>query len=66
MNVHYENMPGNAFSAGGVAVRFTGVTPSSSRANGEARLQELRNLLDQGLITREEYERKRAQILNEL
>ena len=66
LNVHYENMPGNAVSAGGVAVRFRGPTAQPDGPNTEARLQELRRLFDQGLITHDQYERKRVEILNQL
>jgi hypothetical protein len=38
--------------------------PSPPRA--EERLRELKNLLDKKLITREEYRKKRMQILGEL
>ncbi len=64
VNVHYETMPANSVSAGGIAVRFTAAAPNHS--DGEARLQELRRLLDQGLITHDQYEHKRAEILNQL
>lgn len=61
----------NAFSEKGVA---TGVytieddepRPARSSGNAENRLQELKNLYDRGLITREEYDQKRSEILREL
>ncbi len=65
LNVHYESMPHNSVSAGGVAVRFTGSEASAHQGN-EERLKEIRNLLDKGLITNEQYEQKRADILKGL
>ena len=38
----------------------------TGKPTAEARLQELKNLFDKGLITTEEYGRKRAEILNDL
>ena len=63
LNVHYEDMPGNAVSAGGIAVRFT---KASQTGTLEERLRELRNALQKQLITQDEYDRKRAEILNGL
>lgn len=60
----------NAFSEKGVS---TGVytieedEPRTERTSGtESRLRELKNLYDRGLITREEYDQKRSEILREL
>ena len=41
-------------------------TVNIEKLKAEIRLQELKNLFDKGLITVEEYERKRAEILDEL
>ena len=60
----------NVFSEKGVS---TGVytieddAPAPAReTNTESRLRELKNLYDRGLITREEYDQKRSEILREL
>lgn len=67
LNVHYESMPANAVSAGGVAVHYVDRAPgTATRVDHGTRLQELRNLLDQKLITPDEYELKRKQILDAL
>ena len=56
--------------AEGLAVRFTegvGVTPSNAPIRSvEHRLTELQGLFSKGLLGKEEYERKRAEILKEL
>ena len=41
-------------------------TPSSGGDSVQQRLQELRNLYDRSLITEEEYQEKRREILKEL
>ena len=41
-------------------------SPSGDGVSPEARLQELRNLYDRSLITEEEYEEKRKEILKDL
>jgi hypothetical protein len=64
LNVHYEDMPGNDVSAGGVAVRFA--NPAQPQASLESRLRELRDALDRELITHDEYDRKRAEVLKGL
>lgn len=67
LNVHYESMPANAVSAGGVAVHYVDRAPgTATRVDHGTRLQELKNLLDQKLITPDEYERKRKEILDAL
>lgn len=67
INVHYETMPRNDVFAGGVAVHFAAQkTSGESKSSGAVRLKELQNLRDQQLITPEEYERKRKEILKEL
>ena len=43
-----------------------GETPSAAGASPEERLRQLQSLYDQRLITTEEYERKRQEILKEL
>lgn len=43
-----------------------GPTADTNQLKAETRLQELKNLFDKGLITVEEYEHKRAEILDEL
>jgi hypothetical protein len=66
VNVHYEDMPSNAVAAGGVAVRFTAARQAAGQPSREERLREIQTLLDRGLITRDEFNRKRAAILDEL
>lgn len=64
-----RNQPGTVF-ARGLAVRFTQAlsaqTSQPPTASGADRLRQLQQLLDQGLISREEYEQKRTQILRDL
>lgn len=67
INVTYRTDPDGHVFADGLAVRFTPQPPSFAPVrSAEESLKELRGLLDQGLITQEEYERKREEILNEL
>lgn len=42
------------------------VSPSSSGASAEERLARLKGLFDKGLLTKEDYERKKAEILKDL
>lgn len=54
----------NAFTGEGIAShRFTIEDDSSSAAG---RLEELKGLYEQGLITREEYDKRREEILREI
>ena len=54
----------NAFTGEGIAShRFTIEDDSPSTAG---RLEELKGLYDQGLITREEYDKRREEILREI
>ncbi|MFI5366942.1 MAG: tetratricopeptide repeat protein [Candidatus Binatia bacterium] len=67
INVTCRNDPSGDVFADGLAVAFTSPAASvPSARTGEQRLKELQDLLDKGLINREEYERKRAEILREL
>ena len=56
-----------AAPAGGQAQEPAAFPPSSlpARRSAEERLQELKKLLDQGLITQEDYDRKKQEILDE-
>ncbi len=69
INVTYQNQPdGDAF-ADGLAVRFITqqtVQPPPATKTMEERLERLKALLDRGLIDRDEYDRKRTEILKEL
>ena len=59
----------NAFGKKGVASHEIVVEDGRSeeeRSSAEQRLEEARNLYDRGLITKEEYEAKRAEILKDL
>jgi hypothetical protein len=47
-------------------VQSTATAPSGDPATARKRLEELKALLDQGLITKEEFEQKRAEILRTL
>jgi len=67
INVTCRNDPSGDVFADGLAVVFTSPTaPVPSARTGEQRLKDVQDLLDKGLINREEYERKRAEILREL
>jgi hypothetical protein len=70
---------GNLVSLTAVAVRFTGPpavkTPAPAKADAAAppakptvadRLRKLKELADQGLITQDEYDRRKSEILKEL
>lgn len=70
INVTYRTDPNGDVYADGIAVQFPWQAPSSmpapvAQTPGE-RLQTLKNLLDKGLITHDQYEKKRADILKEL
>ena len=59
----------NAFGKKGVASHEIVVEDGRSeeeRSSAEQRLEEARSLYDRGLITKEEYEAKRAEILKDL
>ena len=60
----------NAFSEKGVSAGVYTIEedePRTERTSGtENRLRELKNLYDRGLITREEYDQKRSEILRDL
>ena len=59
----------NAFGKKGVASHEIVVEDGRSeeeRSSAEQRLEEARNLYDRGLITKEEYEAKRAEIFKDL
>ena len=70
INVTYQTEPDGDVRADGLAVQFVAAqaphpaVPASRSA--EQRLQELKDLLDQRLINRKEYEQKRQAILNQL
>ncbi len=63
---HMPSPPLTAPPAGAVPSAASG--PAGARADGEtaARLAELKTLLDQGLITQQEYDAKRADLLGRL
>ena len=59
----------NAFGKKGVASHEIVVEEDGTageEASSQQRLEEVRNLYDRGLITREEYEAKRAEILKDI
>lgn len=70
INVTYSTKSNGTVFADGIAVHFTSPSPSpapaASTRSAEERLKEIRGLLDQGLITQGEYERKRLEILKGL
>jgi Short C-terminal domain len=62
---------GNIVSMQAVAVRFTGpakpaAPPIAAKPTAEERLKKLKALADQGLITEDEYTKRKAEILSEL
>ncbi|NOT56371.1 MAG: hypothetical protein HOP18_17370 [Deltaproteobacteria bacterium] len=70
INVTYRTESSGTVYADGLAVHFMPQSPLPAPAapvrNAEDRLKEIRKLLDQGLINKEEYERKRSEILKDL
>jgi hypothetical protein len=64
INVNYQTDPANNVFATAVAVHFSDGAPQPGSAS--ARLSELEKLHQNGLIDRDEYERKRAEILRGL
>jgi hypothetical protein len=59
-----QQLKGGSSAASGA--RATGTAPSESRRSIERRLQELNDLRDKGLVTPEEYDTKRREILRDL
>jgi hypothetical protein len=69
INADYWAIPGGTVFAKGIAVHFTNGSDSSSAppaTDPGHRLEQLQNLKDRGLITDDEYERKRHELLEGL
>jgi membrane protein YdbS with pleckstrin-like domain len=55
-----------AYRGAGPALAIPGAAPGAATPSGAERLRQLKALLDDGLISAEEYEAKRKQLVNEL
>jgi len=55
-----------AYRGAGPAVGLAGAAPAAAPISGAERLRQLKKLLDDGLISPEEYEAKRKQLVSEL
>lgn len=67
INVAYQGNPRNDVFATGLAVRFTGEAAARNPRGGvESGLEELKRLLDKGLITEPEYRQRREEVLRPL
>lgn len=66
ITIHNFAMASGKASMGSYVIEEEGAAPSSGEPTAEQRLQELRSLYDQRLITQEEYDQKRQEILDQI